>query len=100
MGARKSGSSHTKERSKSPPNPFQFNQEDIIHPRSADWAPAQAVTDYLQKLQKGFDKEDLNRCRNNRKVFSSKERWDMLSTVNDRLQAFEFPLWMLSKFLV
>ncbi|KAJ1167470.1 hypothetical protein NDU88_007861 [Pleurodeles waltl] len=49
-------SSHVKERSQSPSNPFQFNPEDIIHPRSADWAPAQAVADYLHdKLRKGFD---------------------------------------------
>ncbi|KAJ1199750.1 hypothetical protein NDU88_003583 [Pleurodeles waltl] len=43
--ARNSGSSHAKERPKSPSNPFPFNPEDIIHSRSADWAPAQAVAD-------------------------------------------------------
>ncbi|KAJ1211767.1 hypothetical protein NDU88_007121 [Pleurodeles waltl] len=59
--ARKSGSSHVKERPKSPSNPFQFNLEDIIHPRSADWAPA---ADYLNdKLRKGFDKEVQNSLR-------------------------------------
>ncbi|KAJ1196472.1 hypothetical protein NDU88_000343 [Pleurodeles waltl] len=62
--ARKSGSSPGKESSHSPSNPFQFNPEDIIHPRSADWAPAQAVADYLHdKLRKGFDKEVRNRLR-------------------------------------
>ncbi|KAJ1161324.1 hypothetical protein NDU88_001811, partial [Pleurodeles waltl] len=48
---RKSGSSQVKERSQSPSNPFQFNPEDIIHPRSADWALAQAVADYLQEVR-------------------------------------------------
>ncbi|KAJ1128503.1 hypothetical protein NDU88_006881 [Pleurodeles waltl] len=56
--ARKSSSSQGKERSHLPSNPFQFNPEDIINPRSADWAPAQALADYLHdKLRKGFDKE-------------------------------------------
>ncbi|KAJ1119337.1 hypothetical protein NDU88_007523 [Pleurodeles waltl] len=60
--ARKSGSSQTKERSRSPPNPFQFNPEDIVHPWLANWAPAQAVVDYLHdKLWKGFDKQVRNR---------------------------------------
>ncbi|KAJ1208558.1 hypothetical protein NDU88_003942 [Pleurodeles waltl] len=58
--ARKLGSSHTKERSTSPPNPFQFNPENIIHPRSADWAQAHYLHD---KLRKGFDKEVRNRLR-------------------------------------
>ncbi|KAJ1162896.1 hypothetical protein NDU88_003360 [Pleurodeles waltl] len=62
--ARKSSSSQSKERSHSPSNPFQFNPEDIIHPRSADWAPAEGVADYLHdKLWKGFDKEVRNRLR-------------------------------------
>ncbi|KAJ1187237.1 hypothetical protein NDU88_004016 [Pleurodeles waltl] len=62
--ARKSSSSQGKERSHSPSNPFQFNPADIIHLRSADWAPAQAVADYLHyKLRKGFDKEVHNRLR-------------------------------------
>ncbi|KAJ1152116.1 hypothetical protein NDU88_004893 [Pleurodeles waltl] len=62
--ARKSSSSQGKDRSHSPSNPFQFNPEDIIHPCSANWAPAQAVADYLHdKLRKGFDKEVRNRLR-------------------------------------
>ncbi|KAJ1119123.1 hypothetical protein NDU88_007309 [Pleurodeles waltl] len=62
--ARKAGSSQVKERSQSPSNPFQLNPEDIIHPRSSDWAPVQAVADYLHdKLRKGFNKEVRNRLR-------------------------------------
>ncbi|KAJ1206390.1 hypothetical protein NDU88_001795 [Pleurodeles waltl] len=45
-----------------PSNPFQFNPEDIVHPRSADWAPAQEVAEYLHgKLRRSFDKEVRNR---------------------------------------
>ncbi|KAJ1101202.1 hypothetical protein NDU88_006274 [Pleurodeles waltl] len=62
--ARKSCSSQVKESSRSPPNPFQFILEDIVHPRSADWVPAQVVADYLhEKLRKSFDKEVRNRVR-------------------------------------
>ncbi|KAJ1112086.1 hypothetical protein NDU88_000357 [Pleurodeles waltl] len=46
----------------SPSNPFTFNTEDITHPRSTDWVPAQAVTEYLRdKLRNSFDKEVRNR---------------------------------------
>ncbi|KAJ1133754.1 hypothetical protein NDU88_000230 [Pleurodeles waltl] len=59
---RKSVSSHAKERPKSPSSPFQFNPEDIINPRSADWAQTQAMADYLHdKLRNGFDKEVQSR---------------------------------------
>ncbi|KAJ1084696.1 hypothetical protein NDU88_004842 [Pleurodeles waltl] len=47
-----------------PSNPFQFNLEDIVHPRSADLAPAQKVAEYLHgKLCRSFDKEVRNRLR-------------------------------------
>ncbi|KAJ1113792.1 hypothetical protein NDU88_002034 [Pleurodeles waltl] len=47
-----------------PSNPFQFNPEDIVHPRSADWAPAQVVVEYLHgKLHRSFDKEVRYRLR-------------------------------------
>ncbi|KAJ1093528.1 hypothetical protein NDU88_006628 [Pleurodeles waltl] len=57
-------SSHMQESSRSPPNPFQFNPEDSVHLRSGDWAPVQAVADYMHdKLKKSFNKEVHNRLR-------------------------------------
>ncbi|KAJ1157140.1 hypothetical protein NDU88_009855 [Pleurodeles waltl] len=39
-----------------PSNPFQFNPGDIVNPRSANWAPAQEVAEYLHgKLRRSFD---------------------------------------------
>ncbi|KAJ1091282.1 hypothetical protein NDU88_004409 [Pleurodeles waltl] len=62
--SRKSVSSKAQMELAPPSNTFQFNPEDIVHPRSADWAPAQEVAEYLHgKLRRSFDKEVRNRLR-------------------------------------
>ncbi|KAJ1119336.1 hypothetical protein NDU88_007522 [Pleurodeles waltl] len=45
-------------------------------------------------------RQDLSRSQSNRRILSSRDQRDVISSVDDLLYAFEFPLRMFSKFWV